>query len=235
MGRTLANLGRLRQITSVVVRHGLGHLLEGRRRPKRREADPARALALAGRFRLVLEELGTTFVKFGQVLSTRGDLLPPGFADALRGLQDDCAPLAFAEVEALVERSLGKPLAQAFAEFDPVAKASASVAQVHRAKTHGGQDVAVKVQRPGLREQVTSDLDLLRLLAQVLDAIVEESGVVTSRGVVDAFETLLLQELDFARELQQMQRFHKNAAAPGRTYVVPRGYAELSGQRASPW
>ena len=230
MGRTMASLSRLRQISAVVVRHGLGHLLEGRRRPRKRGSDPVEALALAGRFRLVLEELGTTFVKFGQVLSTRGDLLPPGFADALRGLQDNVSPLPFAAIEQQWVASVGRPLADAFADFDPQPKASASVAQVHRARTKDGRDVAVKVQRPGLQEQVGGDLDLLRLLAQLLDAIVEESGIVTSRGVVDAFETLLLQELDFAHELRQMQRFHANAAgADGqRSYVVPRGYAELS-------
>lgn len=233
MGRTLASLGRLRQISAVVVRHGLGHLLEGRRRPRRRSNDPAEALALAGRFRRVLEELGTTFVKFGQVLSTRGDLLPPGFADALRGLQDSCAPLPFSDIESQWSACIGRPLAESFADFDPVPKASASVAQVHRARTRDGRDVAVKVQRPGLAEQVGGDLDLLRLLAQLLDAIVEESGIVTSRGVVDAFETLLLQELDFAHELRQMQRFAANAAgAKGpRTYVVPQGHPTLSASR----
>lgn len=231
MGRTLANLGRLRQITAVIVRHGLGHLLDQRRRPQRREADPKHALALANRFRLVLEELGTTFVKFGQVLSTRGDMLPPGFAEALRGLQDNCSPLPFATVRAELEASLGGPIGNYFAEFAESPAASASIAQVHRAKTLAGDEVAVKVQRPGLAEQVTQDLDLLGIVAQLLERIIEESGVVTPRGVVDAFETMLREELDFGRELRQMQRFWHNAQKPGRTYVVPRAYPELSGPR----
>lgn len=246
MGRTWASLGRLRQISAVVVRHGLGHFMDSRRRksaadaldphspdadsPQATDAPPPSEVA-ARRFRNVLEELGPTFIKFGQILSTRGDLLPPGFAEALSGLQDSCQPLALPLIEAQVQAALGKPVAELFAEFEAQPLASASIAQVHRAKTHDGQVVAVKVQRPGIRQKIEQDLDLLHFLAQLCESIIAESGMVTPRAVVDEFEQALLQELDFNREARMLQQFASHANQAQRTYVVPRVYPELSGRQ----
>lgn len=241
MGRTWASLGRLRQISAVVVRHGLGHFMDHRRRKHSSgaqaahtagdeaaaEAPPPSEVA-AQRFRNVLEELGPTFIKFGQILSTRGDLLPPGFAEALANLQDSCQPLALPLIEAQVQASLGRPIAELFAEFEEKPLASASIAQVHRAKTHQGDVVAVKVQRPGIREKIEQDLDLLHFLAQLCESIIAESGMVTPRAVVDEFEQALLQELDFAREARMLTQFAAHAAEAHRTYVVPQVYSELS-------
>jgi ubiquinone biosynthesis protein len=234
---TLRSLRRLRQITAVVARHGLDHYQERRRRarsdarqpPDLTAAEPESIPKIALRFRAILEDLGPTFVKFGQILSTRADLLPAGFAGALAGLQDDVAPMGSADAERSVELGLGRPLSELFAEFDEKPVASASIAQVHRAVTHDGQEVAVKVQRLGIRERIVEDLDLLRYLAQILESIVEESGLVTAAAIVDEFESAFLGELDFAREARMLQRFRAFADAKEESwYVVPAVFDDLS-------
>lgn len=235
----MSNLKRLRQLTTLLARHGLDHFLEQRREKRRRkrgdEADREDDIpAAARRFRALLEEAGPTFIKFGQLLSTRADVLPQGFVQALSGLQDHVAPLPYEDIEKAVVEGLLHPIGELFAEFDRVPVASASIAQVHRAVTQGGDEVAVKVQRPGVAEKVVEDLDLLRLLAQLAEAIVEESGLVTPRRVVEEFEDMLLGELDFEREAGSIRRFRTNLE--GRedqeelqsTYVVPGVYDHLS-------
>jgi ubiquinone biosynthesis protein len=234
LGRTIANLGRLRQITTVVAKHGLSHVIEDRRRRRAadgEEAEPdgdAAIAALGRRFRAILEDLGPTFIKFGQVLSTRADLLPPQFVEALRGLQDDCPPMAFADVRRVIAEGLGKPIEEAFASFDEQPVASASVAQVHRAILKSGEEVAVKVRRSGVSEQILRDLDLLRYLALLAEAIIEESGLLMPRGIVEEFENAFLAELDFASEAKNMRIFSENLRGQKRSYIVPRVYDELS-------
>lgn len=236
LGSPIATLGRLRQITAVVARHGLSHYLEGRRR-RRKEAregaapvDPSAGVSIpatARRFRAILEELGPTFIKFGQVLSTRPDLLPAGFAEALRDLQDNCPAMPADEAREALEDGLGVPVEQAFKEIELTPIASASIAQVHRAVLHSGEEVAVKVRRSGIRDQILRDLDLLRYLARLAEAIIEESGLMTPRGVVDELEAAFLSELDFEREARNMRRFAATLEGKTRTYVVPKVYEAL--------
>ncbi len=227
-------LGRLRQITTVVARHGLAQYSEQRRGGRKARADKPEAAtsftATARRFRSMLEELGPTFIKFGQILSTRGDLLPPGFAKELADLQDQVLPMSAAEAKKTIEDALGAPVEKLFSRFDEQPIASASIAQVHRAVTLNGDEVAVKVQRPNIRAKMIGDLDILRYLAQLAEAIIEESGLVTPRGIVEEFESALLAELDFEREADNMRRFaEKLERSPTpRSYVVPRVYDDLS-------
>ncbi|OGQ88908.1 MAG: hypothetical protein A2289_27060 [Deltaproteobacteria bacterium RIFOXYA12_FULL_58_15] len=232
MAAPFRSLRRLRQITAVVARHGLDHYQERRKNraaQKKGElpAGPETIPRLALRFRAILEDLGPTFVKFGQVLSTRADLLPPGFADALSDLQDHVPPMSAADAERAVELGLGRPVTELFAHFDAEPVASASVAQVHRAITHDGDEVAVKIQRLGIRDQIHEDLDLLRYLAQLIEKIVEESGLVTPAAIIDEFEGAFLAELDFYREARMIRRFRANTEGKQRTYVVPRVFDEL--------
>ncbi|MBC7794134.1 MAG: AarF/ABC1/UbiB kinase family protein, partial [Clostridia bacterium] len=161
-------LGRLRQITAVVARHGLAQYSETRRGSKRSRVGDAstetdkQVTQAARRFRHLLEELGPTFVKFGQILSTRGDLLPPGFARELTDLQDQVSPLPADVIRATIEDALGAPVTTLFRSFEDTPIASASIAQVHKAITLDGIEVAVKVQRPNIRSTMLGDLDILR-------------------------------------------------------------------------
>ena len=157
-----------------------------------------------------LEALGPTFIKLGQLLSSRADLLPAPYLEALSRLQDDVEPFSFGQVEEIVVAELGARLSSAFSEFEAAPLAAASLGQVHRARLRDGRPVAVKVQRPGIREQIVEDLATLRELAAFLDkhsAIGAQYGL---EGLVDAFGRALIGELDYRREAQNLTRLHRN-------------------------
>jgi ubiquinone biosynthesis protein len=206
------DLNRLRQIASVVARHGFGAYLDSARLP-RREAEVLREGAqaagpggpepdhkTAARFRQMLLDLGPTFIKLGQLLSSRPDMLPSHWVDELSELQDSVPPIPVADVRREIERGLSRPVAEVFAWLDDRPLASASIAQVHRARTHEGQEVVVKVQRPGTRERIQADLPLLYYLAWLLEAVIEETGVYTPTGVIEEFDRSIREELDFRNE-----------------------------------
>ena len=152
------------------------------------------------RLRLALQELGPIFVKFGQVLSTRRDLLPPDIADELALLRDQVAPFDGALARAEVERALGKPVGELFASFDETPLASASIAQVHAATLHDGRSVVVKVLRPSVAAQIEADIGLLRTLAAVADRHHPAADKIRPQEVVSEIETTLQAELDLQRE-----------------------------------
>lgn len=151
------------------------------------------------RARLALADLGTTFIKLGQVLSVRPDILPDALIQELAHLQDDAPVVPFPQVKALVEEDLRGPIEQHFRSFDEVPLASASIAQVHAAQLLDGRDVAVKVQRPGIAEVLQSDLHILYTLARLLEGQVKVPGLYTPVEIVQEFETAISQELDFLR------------------------------------
>jgi ubiquinone biosynthesis protein len=235
LGRALQDLNRLRQIAAAMVRHGFGAYLEGmrlrdvlgREAPPPGEPPPAAGRNTAVRFRQLLAELGPTFVKLGQILSSRPDLLPAHWIEELAVLQDDCPPLPAAEIKREIELGLGHPVEELFASLDQRPLASASIAQVHRAVTHAGEQVVVKVQRPRARERIEADLNLLRELAALLEAVVEETGVTTPTGVVEEFDRTIHEELDFTHEARNVQLMAE--ASAGREFIViPRVHAALS-------
>lgn len=231
------DLNRLREIAAVVGRHGFGSLLDRARLPEviGRKVDAevrpeAARLSAAARFRGMLVELGPTFVKFGQVLSSRPDLLPASWIEELRTLQDAVPPFPLDEVRGQIEASLGRSLEELFAEIDPRPLASASIAQVHKARLKDGRIVAVKVQRPGIEERVRADLDLLFYLARILEAVVEETGVYTPVGIIEEFERSIGEELDFFNEARNIRRFvEANRNRPA--FKIPEVFEELSGRR----
>jgi ubiquinone biosynthesis protein len=151
-----------------------------------------------------VERLGPTFVKLGQLLSTRSDLLQPAYADALARLQDDVEPFPFADVTAIVEAELGVRLSKGFAEFDERPLAAASLGQVHRATLRNGRAVAVKVQRPDVREQVALDLETLDQVATLLERFSNVSRNVDVRALLDQFRHTILAELDYEQEARNM-------------------------------
>ena len=160
-----------------------------------------------------LEKMGPTYIKLGQLLSTRYDLLPEAYCDALSRLQDDIEPVSFAEVELIVNAEVGLRMSKAFAEFDATPIAAASLGQVHRAKLRDGREVAVKVQRPGIRQTIADDLDALEQIADWVDEHTEFGRMHHLRAMLDEFRKSLVRELDYRREAQNLITLGKNLEA----------------------
>ncbi len=214
----LTHLNRMRRITQTLVRHGLLGLLDG----ATGGLDAARA---GRRLARALDELGPTFVKIGQVLSTREDMLPPAFARELATLQDRAAPFDVRVARAQVESSLGAPIAKCFGRFDEQPLAAGSIAQIHRARTLAGDEVVVKIRRPGIRNSVAEDVELLEALAEQLIKRFPGAAQHDPVGFVREFARGLTAELDFAREADSLRQMRR---VVGRAAHVPRVYAELS-------
>lgn len=219
------SLGRLSEIAQVAARHGFGYFLRRNRLgdllPGGGDASEATVSDRGRRLREMLDELGPTFVKFGQLLSTRPDVVPPDIVAELRGLQDSVSPVAFDEIRVVVEHELDLTIEQAFLEFDPVPIASASIGQVHRAVLPDGQEVAVKVQRPAAAEQIEADLGLLYQAAKLLRERVKALEFMDPHELVDEFARSIRFELDFAHEARNAEVFSRNFARDDGV-VVPR-------------
>ena len=208
---------RLLRITLTLLRFGVDDIaLSGFRHPWVRLV--ARLVSIGRRFddsrgarlRMALERLGPIFVKFGQVLSTRRDLVPPDIADELSRLQDRVPPFPSAESVALIEKALGRPVTELFEAFDPVPVASASIAQVHFATLKDGREVAVKVLRPGMLRAIEDDLSLLHRLAVWVERVSSDGKRLKPREVVAEFDTYLHDELDLVREAANAAQLRRN-------------------------
>ena len=206
-----------------MVRHGFGYFLEahkltdllpGRSAEARlAEAETSVGSARGQHLRELLDELGPTFVKFGQLLSTRPDVVPPDIIAELRGLQDDVRPFPFEQAERVIEQDLGNSLERLFLEFDRQPVAAASIGQVHRAVLPNGREVAVKVQRPGAPRQIEADLTLLYQAARLVKERVRALDFVDARALIDEFARQIRQELDYRLEARNAQTFHRNFAS----------------------
>jgi predicted unusual protein kinase regulating ubiquinone biosynthesis (AarF/ABC1/UbiB family) len=188
----------------LVSRAGLAELMPAE--PEEAASTPAHAQELAAD----IEKLGPTFIKLGQLLSTRPDIVPPAYAQALARLQDDVAPFAFAEVERIVTEELGVRLSKAFSFFDEAPLAAASIAQVHRARLRDGREVAIKVQRPGIRERVLDDLEALSDIARFLVEHTEFGSRYDVDQLFEQFRKSLLRELDFRQEAIHLLSLARN-------------------------
>jgi ubiquinone biosynthesis protein len=248
------DLGRLRQIYVVLVRHGFGELaqrlgLGGRARSlpassTTSEGDEVvaseaetqageeerRKISLPERVRLVCMDLGPSFVKLGQIGSTRPDVLPPDWISELKKLQDEVTPLGFDEIKTAVETSLGASLDEIYDSFDEKPLAAASIGQVHRAvlkHAEGPRDVVVKVQRPGVRSTVARDLELLHALAKLIERTIPESQLYQPSALVAQFDRAITSELDFSMEAEHAEKFARHFA--GHPHArFPRVYKEAS-------
>ena len=202
-GPKTASIGRLGEIAQVAVAPRLR--LPARRAA--RAAPPPRRPTLRGRhLREMLDELGPTFVKFGQLLSTRPDIVPPDIIAELRGLQDDVKPFPYADVERVIREELEQPIERLFLEFDEQPLAAASIGQVHRALLPNGRRVAVKVQRPNAPRQIESDIQLLEQAARLVQERVRALDFVDTREIVDEFARSIRLELDYRQEGAQRAR-----------------------------
>jgi ubiquinone biosynthesis protein len=224
------NLGRLSEIAQVAVRHGfgyvfrrnrLGHLIPGRDGDG---LDPDAPPSERGRrLREMLDELGPTFVKFGQLLSMRPDVLPPDIIAELRGLQDDVRPFSFELAKQTIEEELDQPIERLFLDFEEAPMAAASIGQVHRAVLPNGHRVAVKVQRPGAPRQIEADLSLLHQAARIAKERVRALDFIDTHELVEEFARAIRQELDYRLEARNAEAFRRNFAAHPHVHI-PRVY-----------
>jgi ubiquinone biosynthesis protein len=240
---TTRSIGRLSEIAQVMVRHGFGYFFEAHklsdllpgRSAEERLADVAAeqgaaASARGQHLREVLDELGPTFVKFGQLLSTRPDVVPPDIVVELRGLQDDVRPFPFEQAERVIEEELGNTLERLFLDFEPAPVAAASIGQVHRATLPNGRRVAVKVQRPGAPQKIEADLGLLYQAARLARERIRALDFVDARQLVDEFARSIRKELDYRQEARNAENFHRHFA--GHPHVrVPKVYWQYTRPR----
>ncbi|OGW51322.1 MAG: hypothetical protein A2078_13745 [Nitrospirae bacterium GWC2_57_9] len=237
--RHYRDIPRVRQIIMVASRHGFGHLIEqlglqrfvsfGRRmlvfRKKRPPEGPVRTTP--ERLRIMFEELGPSFIKFGQVLSCRPDLLPVEYARELCKLTDSVSPFPFEQAKEIIEHDLGAPLDLLFQEFDPAPVAAASIAQVHKAVLRDGSEVMVKVQRPHIDRVIERDISILAGIAQLMEAYLPEIAVHNPRGIVAEFSRTINRELDFFTEAANAARLRQNFEQSNELYI-PRVHSTLT-------
>ena len=223
-------LRRFSQISRVLVRHGFGFVFDVRRgRREKKGLQEFLAPSFGVRLRRTLDDLGPTFVKFGQVLSTRSDILPEGVLSELQKLQDTATPMPTGVAQGIIELELGAPVEEVFASFDPDPLGSASIGQVHRGVLLSGEAVAVKVQRPEAPGRVGGDLELMREFAGFLDRRFGRRIFIDVRGLVAEFEVVIRRELDYTAEAANARRFAANFVET--PVVIPAVYLELSTTR----
>ncbi|MFO7820603.1 MAG: AarF/UbiB family protein [Lentisphaeria bacterium] len=216
--RTYRQIQRYREIAGVLFRHGYGDLANTLglkryirfrffHRKQTRPKEQEKVLSRYERIRLALEELGPTFIKFGQLLSSRGDLLPSELTVELEKLLDAVPPFPTSEAHTILQDELGRPVSKLFREFDDEPVASASIAQVHRAITWEGKEVAVKIRRPGIRARIETDLSVMHNLASFAERAVEEAQVLELKRMMDQFARMIRKELDLSLEADNIERF----------------------------
>ena len=236
--RTYKNLGRFRDIVNVFLKHGLGQIIEGLElhqyapirwwyKPLHKRLAREETVSLPERLRIALEELGPTFIKFGQLLSTRPDIVPREYVKAFDSLLDQVPPFASEQARRIIESELQAPLAELVAKFDDAPLAAASIAQVHRATLWSGEEVVFKVRRPGIQEVVKQDIDILHRVADLIERYVPDLAFLNARGLVEEFQQVIQEEMDFLREAENASRFKANFEGSKELYV-PKVFLHLT-------
>ncbi len=238
--RTLRHPHRLQEILTVFVKYGLSdwieqlgldRLMPGLRTTEGWKQDTTPGLQRRAKMiRLAFEELGPTFIKLGQIASGRTDLLPVELTRELTNLQDNVAPFPYEAVEESIAAELGGPLAEHFALFERRPTASASIAQVHKARLQDGRYVAVKVQRPGIETTIETDTDILLLLAHLAERTIRRARLFSPVELVEEFRRAITEELDFERERENIELFRERYEGHRHLYV-PYTVSELSSSR----
>ncbi|HIQ36542.1 MAG TPA: AarF/ABC1/UbiB kinase family protein [Desulfocapsa sulfexigens] len=240
IGRTYRHLNRYQRILRILFKYGFDDLIEGLRIDQyldtglkminRNPREELEKHSRPERFRMALEELGPTFIKLGQVLSTRPDLISPKYLYELAKLQDDVPPFPFAEVEEIFLAETGKKPNELFQKFDEQPMAAASIGQVHRGRLQDGTEVVIKVQRPDIESIIAVDLEILAHLASLMEQYLEELQGHRPSAVVDEFARSLSLEIDYTVEIANVQRFARQFRN-NKTIYVPLVYADLSTER----
>ncbi|MDQ5987425.1 MAG: putative protein kinase UbiB [Syntrophus sp. SKADARSKE-3] len=240
ISHTYKNIGRYRQILTVLFKYGydgiidrlnLGRYIEvGMRLVSRRAAEHIEMVSNYERLRMAFEELGPTFIKLGQILSTRPDLIPLDLVQELSKLQDNVPPFSYAEAKDILEDELQLPLESVYSTFEETPMAAASIAQVHRATLLTGEKVAVKVQRPGIRKMIAEDLAILYHLAMLLERHIEELQLYRPTLIVEEFARSIRKEINFNVEMAHAERFARQFAGRVDLYV-PRVFRYASTDR----
>ena len=236
--RTYRNLGRFRDIINVFLKHGLGQIIEWLEieqfapirwwyKPLHKRLEREEAVNLPERLRIALEELGPTFIKFGQLLATRPDIVPREYVKAFDSLLDQVPPFASEQARRIIESELQAPLAELVAKFDDAPLAAASIAQVHRATLWSGEEVVFKVRRPGIQEVIKQDIDILHRVADLIERYVPDLAFLNARGLVEEFEQVIQEEMDFLREAENASRFRANFEGSRELYV-PKVFLHLT-------
>jgi ubiquinone biosynthesis protein len=223
------------EIAQVAVKHGFGYFFS---RNKLTDLLPGQEISPDGdassergrHLRETLDELGPTFVKFGQLLSTRPDVVPPDIVVELRKLQDAVSPFPFSQVEQVISEELGQPIERLFVEFVEQPIAAASIGQVHEAVLPNGRRVAVKVQRPSAPRQIEADLALLYQAAKIAKDRVRALDFIDAQSLVDEFARTVREELDYRQEARNANAFHRHFAGHPRVHI-PRVYWSYTGAR----
>ena len=240
IGRTYRHLNRYQRILRVLFKYGFNDLVDrlhidqylesGLQMINRKPREQIARLSRPERLRLVFEELGPTFIKLGQLLSTRPDLIPAEYLDELARLQDEVPPFSLAEVHAIFREELGRSPDEVFHYFDAEPLAAASIGQVHRARLDSGAEVVVKVQRPDIDTVIAVDLEILAHIAGLMEQYLEEVQGHRPTAIVQEFARSLSREIDFAVELANVQRFARQFKSNAAIHV-PLVYPELSTPR----
>ncbi len=228
---TYRNLQRLRGIVIIFMRHGLYGIMERvhlhllipihRRIRKKRISEKAEVLSVPERLRLAFEQLGPTFIKLGQLIASRPDLVPEDIYGEFKKLLDEVPPFPYEEVKRLVEAELKAPLSEIYGDFEKRPMAAASIAQVHRAALRDGTPVVVKIQRPHIERIIDTDIELMYIMAKLLDRYVPETRIYDPVGIVDEFSRAIRKELDFTLEASNMVKISQNFRGDGRV-VIPK-------------
>jgi len=234
------NIQRLRQIITILIKHGFYPIIERIHLTKlisipqrivgKKATIEQEALSLAVRTRLAFEELGPTFIKFGQILSTRPDILPEEFIKEFLKLQDEVPSFAFQDVVKVVEQEFKKSVKELLREIEEKPVAAASIAQVHKAVTMDGKDVVIKVQRPDIEAIIDNDISILQYLAKLIVKYIPESRSYDPVGMVEEFGGIIKKEMDFTLEASYTERFRKNHSDDPRV-LIPAVYWNLTGKK----
>ena len=237
LNQTFRNINRTREILGIFIKYGFEDVIanstlrnlvtESMRIKWLRDDKPVMEYTRFERIRMVAEELGPTFIKLAQILSNRPDIIPEGLVKEFEKLQDRVPPFPFEEAKKIIEAETGKKLEEIFEEFNEKPMASASIGQVHKAKLRTGEEVVVKVQRPGVADTIALDLGIVKEAVKRADRYLKKQGVLNAEEVVRVFDRAITKELDYQNEARNIDRFR--ATYKSRTdFYVPRAYREYS-------